>query len=381
MLPFSNTDFFIFFGAAVFLLFICKLLLSKFIPYKLVLLFITLYYLTFLFPNPLQAFGFVIYCYSIYWLFDYVLKIKQRLLGVILLLLPMLFVKLKFQTDVLSFAGLSYTTFRVIQIYLDNNSDKKPANLITYILFMLFPATLLIGPIDRFNRFQSDLDSGYTNLSKIRFFQGYETILLGFLQKFIVAELLNRYWLKGINYESKELGDMAQYMYAYTFYLYFDFAGYSNLAVGLGKMCGIDVPFNFNIPFLAINPQDFWKRWHASLGDWLRDYIFRPYYKWISGKKSLKNYSLFKQNSGLFLTFTTMGLWNGFKANFIISGCVFGLYSVVHNTYLVQCRKKGRDVIFMNLNSSTVKYLSIFFMFNFACFAMYIFSGKFPFIK
>ena len=376
MLPFSSIDFFwlflLFFGIVL----ICRAWFRSFIPYRRLLLFITLFYIIGYFTEPLKAFGFVAYCYLIYFLFDYIFKLKNKLTGSILLALPMIFVKAHWQTDIVSFAGLSYITFRVIQIYLDNDRSSKPVSVPDFFLFMLFPATLLIGPIDRFDRFRSDLDSGYSRINPENLTRGWELLLLGILQKYIMAEAVNRFWLSHADQDSKHVSEMANNMYAYSLYLYFDFAGYSALASGMGRMFGINVPENFNNPFFAVNPQDFWRRWHITLGNWLRDYIFRPYYKWISGIRSLKNYPLLKQNTGLFLTFLVMGLWNGFLANYIISGSIFGIYSVVHNTYLVQCRKKQRDVIFGKMGPIAVKCISIFLMFNLTCFALYIFSGR-----
>jgi membrane protein involved in D-alanine export len=300
--------------------------------------------------------------------------------GALLLVLPMVLVKASFQTDLIAFAGLSYITFRTIQVYLDNNASEKPANIIDYILFMLFPFTLLIGPIDRFQRFKNDLNGGYGRLNGKQLSDGWQILLLGIVQKFVLAELVNRYWLSPLHAESKAAADVLNNMYAYAFFLYFDFAGYSSMAAGLGKMFGIDVPENFNNPFFAVNPQDFWRRWHITLGDWLREYIFRPYYKWISGKKRLKNFPLFKQNSGLFIIFVIMGLWNGFRGNFILSGCIFGLYSVVHNSYIYYSRKRGRDIIFGSLSEKSVRWISVLIMFNLTCIALYIFSGRCPFL-
>jgi membrane protein involved in D-alanine export len=381
MLPFSTVDFFILLSIFFLLLLATKGIAKDFISYRSFLIFFALFYLIFLFPSPLQAIGFVAYGYLVYYLFDYVFKITHKLPGTILLLLPMVLLKAGVKLDFISFAGLSYVTFRIIQVYLDNNNEKQPCDLRSYFIFMLFPQTLLIGPIDRSERFFGDLKNGWGQITTARLTEGWQTLITGLLQKFIVAEIISRYLLSKIDAESKDAGEMIKYMYAYSFYLYYDFAGYSNLAIGAGKMFGIDVPFNFNNPFVAVNPQDFWRRWHASLSEWLRDYFFRPYYKWINGFKKLKNSPLFKQNSGLFLTFVIMGCWNGFKAHLVISGCLFGLYSVVHNTYIVQCRKKGRDVVFGKMNPVLVKGISIFIMFNLACFALYVFSGKFPFIK
>ena len=143
---------------------------------------------------------------------------------------------------------------------------------------------------------------------------------------------------------------------------------------------GIDVPFNFDKPFLSRNPQDFWRRFHKTLGDWLKDYFFTPFYMFFSRKKSLKSYPLLRQNIAMFSTFLLMGCWNGFQKNFIISGILFGIYSVVHNSYLHYCKKKKRDIVFGNLNESVVKWISIFIMINFAAFSIYIFSGRCPFI-
>lgn len=381
MLPFSTIDFFILLAGFFLLLLGVKKIGQRIIPYKAFLGFFVLYYIVFLFPSPVQALAFVVYGYLIYYLFDYVFKIKRKLIGTLLLLAPMVLIKANAAPDFISFAGLSYVTFRIIQVYLDNSSENKPCDPFSYFLFMLLPQTILIGPIDRSNRFFGDLNNGWKQITRDRIDEGWRTVMLGLLQKFVVAELITRYVLSGIDAESKEIGEMAKYMYVYSFYLYFDFAGYSNLAIGSGKMFGIDVPFNFNNPFIAVNPQDFWRRWHVTLSEWLRDYFFRPYYKWINGFKKLKDSPLLKANTGLFLTFVIMGCWNGFKSYFIISGCLFGLYSVVHNTYLVQCRKKGKDVVFGKMDPKLVRVISIFIMFNLVCFALYVFSGKFPYIK
>ncbi|MBK7888692.1 MAG: hypothetical protein IPJ86_15835 [Bacteroidetes bacterium] len=173
---------------------------------------------------------------------------------------------------------------------------------------------------------------------------------------------------------------MASTMYAYYAYLFFDFAGYSCMAIGIGKMMGMQVPVNFTNPFLAVNPQDFWRRFHITLGAWLKDYFFTPLFLWLSRFKSLKKYSLAKQNFTLTMTFLLMGCWNGFKMNFILSGLLFGLYSAFHNWYLVTCKKRGKDIIFGQLNPTAVRILSIFIMIHLVAISLYIFSGRCPYI-
>jgi membrane protein involved in D-alanine export len=287
----------------------------------------------------------------------------------------MLLLKVHFKIHWIGFAGMSYITFRTIQILLDTQPTEKKISPRDYLLFLTFTPTLLIGPIDRSQRFIKNLQEGYKNLNATLFFEGWQNVALGILQKYVLAELVTRFWLQ----PEDNVHGLLQHInaaFAYTAYLYFDFAGYSSLAVGFGNMLGIKVPHNFNQPYMAINPQDFWRRWHITLGDWLRDYFFRPIYKWLSGFKSLKNYTLAKQNVSLFLTFVLIGCWNGFEHNYIWSGVIFGLYSVLHNTYNVECKKKGRDILFEKWNATVLKYFSIIIMIFAAVFAIYVFSGR-----
>jgi membrane protein involved in D-alanine export len=293
----------------------------------------------------------------------------------LLLALPMIILKVHLKISWLGFAGLSYVTFRTIQIYIDRQPDEKPIHPRDYFTFLVFTPTLLIGPIDRWHRFRNNLDEGYRNLNSTLFFEGWQNVTLGILQKFVLAEIVSRYWLQ----PEDQVYTFLQHInaaFAYTTFLYFDFAGYSSLAVGFGNMLGIKVPHNFNQPYLAQNPQDFWRRWHITLGDWLRDYFFKPIYKWLSGFRSLKKYPVSKQNAALFFTFVLMGCWNGFEHNYILSGVVFGLYSAIHNTYIMQCKKRDKDIVFGKINPNTTRILSISIMICAAVFAIYIFSGR-----
>ncbi|MCX6272399.1 MAG: D-alanyl transfer protein [Bacteroidetes bacterium] len=270
-------------------------------------------------------------------------------------------------------------SFRILQVYLDAKPSDKPVYLLRYVSF--YTPTLLIGPIDRFHRFNRDLDEGYRRLCPFRFTEGLQALLYGLLYKYIIAECINRYWLNSFDPSLKEWFPMVNNMYGYFIYLFFDFAGYSHMAIGMAKMSGIDVPQNFKFPFLARNPQDFWRRFHITLGDWLKDYFFKPFYLFLSGKKVFQPYPLLRQNIALFFTFTLMGCWNGFKLWFILSGMLFGIYSLTYNSYQYHSKKKRRDVVFGKMNDKYVKWISIIIMFNLAAFSIYIFSGRFPFIN
>jgi membrane protein involved in D-alanine export len=380
MVPFSSMNFYVLAALFLAVAFACKHFTSKLVAFHKLLFVGTILFIAGYSGQAIKAVSFVTYSYLVYFLLHFVFRVRHKLVGAALLALPMIAVKASFFVDRLQFIGLSYVTFRVIQIYIDSDNRQMPVNILDFVVFLLFPPTLLIGPIDRFQRFRDDLHAGYQNLNKEWLFQGWQLLIHGIVLKFVLAVVVSTYWLSRANQESFAVKDMANNMYAYSFYLYFDFAGYSALAVGLGYMFGIAVPENFNHPFLAQNPQEFWRRWHITLSNWLRDYVFRPYYVSVSRIKWLGRYPLLRQNSGLFLTFFVMGLWNGFHSAYILSGSLFGFYLVVHNTYLHMCRAAGRDVVFGTMPSSLVKAVSVFITFNLSCLALYIFSGRCPFI-
>lgn len=267
-------------------------------------------------------------------------------------------------------------TFKAIQLYIDESSKAKTVSIIDFFNFLAFVPTLLIGPIDRFARFNENVKIGYSSMTSESFIDGMNDLIKGLLYKFIIAYGINILVLSHLIDDESIMYHLTT-MYSYFLFLFFDFAGYSLLAIGFSKMIGINTPINFDKPFLAVNPKDFWKRWHITLGSWLNDYFFKPIFKELTTKK--KYTPIIRQNISLFLTFTLMGLWNGFEIHFIISGMLFGLFSVVHNYYVYKCRVKGKDVFFGSLNEKFIYYISLFIMFNLSAFAIYIFSGKFHF--
>jgi membrane protein involved in D-alanine export len=385
MLPFSSIDFLLLMAIFIVIMVVCKKIF-KASYYKYILSVINFIYLYFFFPNPIHFLSLIVFSYFVTYLLTTVINFRIKLWGILILLLPMLLVKsdIRFEfypfelNTILSFAGLSYASFRIISYYMDKAPNEKFADFITYFNYLSFSPTILIGPIERYSKFEKSQKLGFDSITSSNFIIGWNNFVKGIAFKFVFAELIDRYWLHIFPVESKEILHMANTMYAYYFYLFFDFAGYSFMALGIGKMMGMEVPVNFTNPFLAVNPQDFWRRFHISLGDWLKDYFFTPLYMYFSRKKSLKKYPLIRQNISLFMTFLLMGCWNGFKLNFILSGSIFGIYSVVHNTYVLQCKKKGKDIFFGTLNLNLIKYFSIFIVFNLIAIALYVFSGKCP---
>lgn len=385
MLPFSTYEFFAFMAVFVLITAVTKYLFRT-EHYKYILACLNSFFLFAIYPQPLHFASLIIFSWvAIYVLSEFV-RPKIKLWGILVLLTPMLLVKSDITlnnfnlNDIISFAGLSYASFRIMGYYMDKGPKDRMAGFISYFNFLSFTPTLLIGPIDRYNKFKASEDIGYLSINGENFLKGWNFLVKGIVFKYIIAVFIDRYWLNITPQESYNIFDMANNMYAYYFYLFFDFAGYSWMALGIGKMMGMTVPVNFTNPFVAVNPQDFWRRFHISLGDWLKDYFFTPLFIFMSRKKSLKKYPLARQNIALVLTFVLMGCWNGFHTNYILSGFLLGIFSLIHNTYLYQCRKKGRDVVFGKMNATVIKVLSITIMINAVAFALYVFSGRCPFI-
>jgi membrane protein involved in D-alanine export len=223
---------------------------------------------------------------------------------------------------VFGFAGISYVTFRSLDVLLSiQDGLLKQLSIREYAAFLLFVPALSSGPIDRYRRFVKDWEK---TRSRDEFLEDLDCavrrVAQGFLYKFIIAALIKSYWLDPWA-TGRRLMDLWMYMYAYTLYLFFDFAGYSAFAVGVGRFFGIRLPENFDRPFLSKNIRDFWNRWHISLSFWFRDHVYMRFLlaaskgKWFKGKHTASVL-------GLFLTFGIMGVWHGLGLHYIL----YGLY-------------------------------------------------------
>lgn len=385
-LPFVSGEFYYFLAIVVVVFLLTKIALSKFIPYKLLLTLMNISFIAILCPKPIQFALLIFYLYFAVLLLRKFYAFENIILPMLVLSIPMIFMKSlgifpddtesKFilkARDIIQIIGLSYIIFKVIGLYIDERRSVHKISFIDFFNFSTFVPTLLIGPLDRYQRFNSDVKSGFQNITQDLFFQGWNSFIKGLLYKFIIAEALHRLILAHMVDDGSVIYHLT-YMYTYLFYLFFDFAGYSLLAIGFGNFIGINVPINFDKPFLAVNPKEFWKRWHKTLGDWLNDYFFKPIFKYFTTKQILT--SIQRQGVALFLTFTLMGFWNGFKLHYILSGMLFGFYSVLHNYYIYRCKKANKEVVFGKINATTIKIISLLLMFNSVAFAIYLFSGK-----
>ncbi|MDN5045456.1 D-alanyl transfer protein [Aliarcobacter butzleri] len=373
-LPFSGIGFFAISFIFILFLHLFKNVLKKFVSYKTVIFLSVVIYIAICIPHSYKLFLLLFYVYIIYIIFvsnNY----QETIFPMIVVAFPMILHKVDID-PIFKIIGISYITFRTIQAIVDSQNYGK-LSFMEFTSFLLFPTTLLAGPIDRSYRFQEDLKKGYENLTLQNVGKGWDILIVGVLFKFVIAQLVAIYWLAKIDENSTNFLDMANSAYSYTTYLFFDFAGYSAMAVGLSFMIGIFIPMNFNHPYLAPNPQDFWRRFHITLGTWLTDYFFKPLYKYLHKYPYLKNRKLLLQNIAITCTFLLMGMWNGLTWYFIFSGFLFGIYSSIHNAYVLYVKKGGYDYFsfFPEIISINLKR---FLMINGAVFALYFFSGRVP---
>jgi alginate O-acetyltransferase complex protein AlgI len=230
--------------------------------------------------------------------------------------------------------GFSFLAFRLLHTLLDFRSGKLPqyslGEFVTYVLF--FPA-VVAGPIDRSQRFIGDLrepkGSPCQNL-----FDGGERILVGVFKKFVLADSLA---LVALNSQNATQVNSSLWMwvivYAYALRIYFDFAGYTDVAIGLGRLMGIKLPENFDRPYLKQNLTAFWNSWHITLAQWFRAYYFNPLTRALRLRpQKLPTWLIIL--AGQMTTMLLIGLWHGLTWNFAAWGAWHGLGLFIHNRWL-----------------------------------------------
>ncbi|AZY50335.1 MBOAT family O-acyltransferase [Bordetella avium] len=294
--------------------------------------------------------------------------------SVIVIMTPLLLVKTG-TTQLPGMLGLSFATFRAIDVLLFASRNERLSPL-DYFVYLFFPLTLLAGPMYRWRAFQTDLRRGYDGVTLNAWLGGLELTLLGVIQKFGLAEAIWRYGLSTLDAHDYSLTGVAANATLYSLYLFFDFAGYSNMAIGIGMLFGFVLPVNFRNPLASSNPQDFWRRWHISLSEWLRDVVFMPIYKALAKTSFFGRHRLAAQNIGIFATLIAMGIWNGLNWHYVISGIMFGTYSVAHNLLVNAART--RPALAAWLAIGWVKFSGRVITLILASLALYVFSGRSP---
>lgn len=272
---------------------------------------------------------------------------------------------------VLGFVGISYLTFRSLDV-LFGIQDKLITRLPVedFLAYLLFFPTISSGPIDRFRRFSAEWHKRRTREeARADLDGGIHRIFTGFLYKFIIAFLLKKYWLDAQALRHGFWPTLA-YMYTYSFYLFFDFAGYSNFAVGFSYLFGIHPPENFKAPFLAQNIHDFWNRWHISLSFWFRDHVYMRFVMAATRGKWFRNRYL-ASSLGFVFSMGLMGIWHGTQWYYILYGFYHAGLMIGYD-YLNRWNKKRK----LWGDGPAWRAAGTFITFNFVCFGLLLFSGR-----
>lgn len=300
--------------------------------------------------------------------------------GVFLSILPLILSKVTptfFQRpSLVGFLGISYLTFKAVQVLMElRDGVLKNYRWLDFARFLLFFPTISSGPIDRYRRFLKDYEKKWKKEEYLNLLEkGIWQIFLGFFYKFIIGYFLGSLLLPRVSHEALALGTFSlgtlKYMYVYSLYLFFDFAGYSLFAVGTSYFLGIETPKNFNLPFLSGNIKEFWNRWHMSLSFWFRDYVYMRLMFLILKKKWFKS-RIVASNLGYFALFLLMGLWHGLTWYYIAYGVYHATWIVLTDSWL-RFKKKHKDKIPSN---GLTKALSIVATFHGVALSFLIFSG------
>ena len=222
--------------------------------------------------------------------------------------------------------GLSFYTFRNLSYLFDVYLSKISAqhNFLTFATYStMFPYTSA-GPIVRYTDIQEQLNRRSINIT--RFGMGAELFIKGLAKKVILADNLSALYAGICGTSRMSVLTAWIGIFAYTLQLYFDFSGYSDMAIGLGKMLGFDFKKNFDYPYISTSVSEFWRRWHISLGSWFRDYIYIP----LGGNRV----STLKHVRNILVVWALTGLWHGASWNFVLWGVYYGLFLLLEKFVL-----------------------------------------------
>lgn len=271
--------------------------------------------------------------------------------------------------SVFQFLGISYLTFRVVQMIIEiYDGIITEVGLLDFTDFLLLFATFSCGPIDRSRRYDEEAGARYGRKEYLELLgNGLLKLLIGVIYKFILAVLVH----KGVDFfqNPQSFLEYVGYSYCYGIYMFFDFAGYSAMAIGTGYILGIRVPENFNKPFVSTDMKDFWNRWHMTLSFWFRDFLFSRFMmlaikgKWFASR-------LTGASVGFIVNMAVMGAWHGLTVNYLLYGLYHGVLLALTEIY-----QKKSGFYKKHKKKGWYKLLSWAVTINLIMFGFLLFSG------
>lgn len=249
--------------------------------------------------------------------------------------------------------GISFFTFQAISYIVDvyNGQTEPSSQIVNTALYISFFPQLIAGPIVKYKDINIQIENRYISWENVS--EGFKRFIYGLAKKVLISNILGlcadtvyAYDIAIIDSKTAWIGALA-----YTFQIYYDFSGYSDMAIGLGKMFGFQIPENFNYPYLSKSISEFWRRWHISLGAWFREYVYIP----LGGnrKGEVRTYI------NLMIVFFLTGIWHGADYSFVLWGIYHGFFSIIERKgikYLNKLRVLSRIYCFLIVNFGWVLF-------------------------
>lgn len=273
--------------------------------------------------------------------------------------------------NILGFLGISYLTFRVLQVIIEIYDGVITAvPFVEFTSFLLFFPALSSGPIDRSRRFHDDYIQTRTRHEYLELVgDGIFKILLGMVYKFVLAAVFSG-WTDYAETQPLWYYTII-YAYCYGLHMFFDFAGYSLMAVGTSYLLGVRTPDNFRLPFISKDIKEFWDRWHITLSHWFRDFIFSRFIMDSIRKKRFKT-KLTGASCGFIINMLVMGMWHGLTFSYILYGLYHGILLALTEIF----QKKSK--FYKKFKKKTWYQIGSWFLtMQLVMFGFFIFSGRF----
>ena len=228
--------------------------------------------------------------------------------------------------------GISFYTFQLVSYIIDVYWGRVAAqkNLVILATYITMFPQLIAGPIVRYSDVERQLIERSITFDKVAY--GIRRFCLGMGKKILIANILGEYCAAFKATDEKSVIFYWTYAIAVSLQIYFDFSGYSDMAIGLGSMLGFHFIENFNYPFISKSATEFWRRWHMSLGTWFRDYVYIP----LGGSRCSAPRLMFN----IFVVWMLTGFWHGAEWNFIVWGLYFGILLMIEKSFLLKWLEK-----------------------------------------
>jgi D-alanyl-lipoteichoic acid acyltransferase DltB (MBOAT superfamily) len=259
--------------------------------------------------NKILFVGAILFNLVVLILFKYIPSSKEMIYGI---------------TNIMQIVGLSFYIFHLISLFADIRTEKieSPIQFLDFMNFLLYFPKIITGPLTRYNDFLTEINKN--SMNEMFIMEGIGLIIIGLLKKGL-ADYIGQYPTNiYANPEGYSGFEHLFAMYGYAIYIFLDFSAYTDLARGISRLFGIELPVNFNSPYRSLSMTEFWRRWHISLSLWIRDYLYIP----LGGSKK----GSFRSYINIMIAFTFSGIWHGVGWNYMVWGVMHGL-GVVANKF------------------------------------------------